>query len=234
MDDHQGTIGTLTAASTSYSSSEVIRKAARTGRIRIHGQSSEVIDQATRKALWQVWPDPHEYTSQRFVQEWARERAKTRRQEMTDTLPDSYKTLGVQTQTLRAITVKDARIGRLLIQHRTGHGPFEGHRIRFDLEGIPKCLKDNAIMTNTHYLTCGLHQEGSCLEYFSVKRLKKFRKQAKAKGISQYEAIHRWHMTRGARRFVEFAEKTHYWNSVGWIEEEEFPFLEPVTPEEPN
>ena len=136
---------------------------------------------------------------------------------------------------MRAAQANDTRISRLIIQHQTRHGHFEAHRIRFDLDGIPKCKTDNAIMTDTHYLTCSRGQvypdTTNSIDEFSAKRLKKFRKQARDKGISLLEAIHRRHMTKGTSRFIETMRKKRYWHSVGWVEEEEFQTLEPATPD---
>lgn len=152
----------------------------------------------------------------------------------TDQLPESYRTIGVNSTTKRSVFANDTEISRMIVQHRTKHGHFEAYRIRFDLEGIPKCKTDGAIMTDTHYPHCSRGQtppdNTHSADNFSVQRLKKFRKEARAKGITTIEAIHRWHLAKGTTRFIEVPRKKQYHLSVGWVGEEEPEQLEPTTP----
>lgn len=86
---------------------------------------------------------------------------------------------------------------REIIQHRTGHGTFESYQLRFDIEGVPTCLTDKTIKTDTHYLTCTRGQVGAepdpALTRFSAKQKKR----------SFLDTIYTWHMTRGTSHFIE-------------------------------
>jgi len=135
-------------------------------------------------------------------------------------------------RTKKAGTVDQNSIARITIQHRTGHGDFEPYQIRFNREGLPICLHDRTIMTNTHYLTCYKNvPPGSELPatHFSVKRLRKFKKESKDK-TRVIDTIHKWYMTRGTSKFIEVIREKDYGNITGWITDEERLCLEPSSP----
>ena len=224
-------------ATSSLEDAELIRDAIREGRLRVRHEPKISLDEETKRQCRTDWPEPLRYTSQRFVKEWCETRKKERGIEQIRNLPESYEKLGVNLFTRKAIRANHGTITKDIIQHRTGHGDFEPYQIRFGLEGVPICRWDNMVLTNTHYLTCTRGQNGEfydpAIDLFSVKRRKKFEKEAKARKKPVWDVIHTWYMTRGVTKFIEVRKEKGGGNNVSWITAEEFSALEDASPE-PN